>query len=380
VPCLVIAGTTPMPHIVMVLIGDIRYDGRVQKEIRTLVTAGHRVELVVSDFGKNRYGVDDLSVNIHRIPMTLWSSPLRNFWEQLNFNRMAASIIKQLRPTHIHCHDLSSLPAGVWAKKTTKAKLIFDAHELMPESWGGIRETVWGFVERRCIPSCDQIIMPEKNRIAYFKRKYPWIPDPFLLENFPCKREIPNATFDLFRTAYPIKKDQKIILYSGTVGPGRHVEDLIASMRICTEEFVLVILGMSFKGYEKNLAANVRKLGLIKRIFFHDAVPYTKILQYMASCDIGTAFYRNTDVNNYYCASNKIYEYIALNKIVLTNNYPGLIEAVEQNRQGVCLREVTAKSLQEAYTRASDAALVTPGMKKFLWEDQQHVLTLVYKE
>ena len=369
-----------MAHIVMVLIGDIRYDGRVRKEIRTLVTVGHRVELVVSDFRKEKNGGEELEVKIHHVPMTLWSSPLRNFWEQLAFNRAAASVIKQLRPTHIHCHDLSSLLAGVWAKKTTRAKLTFDAHELMPESWSGIRERIWGYIERKCIGSCDRIIMPEKNRIAYFKGKYPRIPDPSLLENFPCQSEIPAETFDLFRTVYPIRKDQKIILYSGLVGPGRHIEDLIDSISMCSEEFVLVILGIAFKGYEKILAGNVKKLGLLNRIFFHDAVSYTKILQYMASCDIGTAFYRNTDVNNYYCASNKVYEYIALDKVVLTNNYPGLLESVGKNRHGVCLREVTAKSLQDAYTRASDPALVTPGMKKFLWEDQQHVLRQVYKE
>ena len=346
----------------------------------TLIAIGHRVELVVSDFGKGGSGGDDLGIKIHRVPMTLWSSPLRNFWEQIEFNRTAASLIKQLCPTHIHCHDLSSLLAGLWAKQTTKAKLIFDAHELWPESWGGIRERVWGYIERKCIGSCDQIIMPEKNRIAYFKGKYPRIPDPFLLENFPCKSEIPTQTFDLFRSVYPIRKNQKIILYSGLVGPGRNIEELIDSIRMCSEKFVLVILGVTFKGYANAMAANVKKLGLVNRIFFHDAVPYSKILQYMASCDIGTAFYRNTDVNNYYCASNKVYEYIALNKIVLTNNYPGLLETVEKNRHGVCLREVTAKSLQEAYTRASDPALVTLGMKKFFWQDQQHVLLQVYNE
>ena len=42
-----------MAHIVMILIGDIGYDGRVRKEIRTLVAHGHRVELVVSDFSTN---------------------------------------------------------------------------------------------------------------------------------------------------------------------------------------------------------------------------------------------------------------------------------------------------------------------------------------
>ncbi len=56
-----------MARIVMVLIGDIRYDGRVRKEIHTLTTAGHDVQLVVSDSGQNGAGSDDLGINIHRI-------------------------------------------------------------------------------------------------------------------------------------------------------------------------------------------------------------------------------------------------------------------------------------------------------------------------
>jgi starch synthase len=367
-----------MAHIVMVLIGDIRYDGRVRKEIRTLDAIGHQVELVVSDFSKNGSDGEDLGVKIHYVPMTRWPSALRNFWEQLVFNRRAASIIEELSPAHIHCHDLSSLLAGVWAKKKTGAKLIFDAHELMPESWGGVRESIWGYIERRCIPSCDHIIMPEKNRIAYFKEKYPSISEPLLLENFPCKNEIPTEKIDLFRQTYPIEKDQKIILYSGAIGPGRHIEDLIDSMTMCTEEFILIILGMAFKGYQEAINTTIKKLGLSDRVFLHEAVPYTEILRYMASCNIGTAFYRNTDLNNYYCASNKLYEYIALDKTVLTNNYPGLLEAVERFKQGICLAEVTPKTLEGAYIRANNPALVTPGKRKFLWEDQENVLIQLY--
>ena len=120
-----------------------------------------------------------------------------NFLEQLSFNLKAASTIKKILPTHIHCHDLSSLLAGVWAKAKVKAQIIFDAHELMPESMGGIREKVWNCVEKRCLNNCDYIIMPEKNRIIYFKKKYQNIPEPLLLENFPRKSDISIERFDL---------------------------------------------------------------------------------------------------------------------------------------------------------------------------------------
>lgn len=368
-----------MAHIVMVLLGDIRYDGRVRKEIHTLTAAGHRIELVVADFRKNRSGGEDLGIRIHYVPITLWPNPAMNFLSQMRFNQKAASIISELAPTHIHCHDLSTLLAGVWAKKKTGAKIVFDAHELMPESMGGIRKAVWGRIEKQCLESCDHIIMPEKNRIAYFKQKYPKVGEVSLLENYPRHTDIPEQSYDLFRDVYPIGRDQKIILHTGLIAAKRQVEELIDSIARCGEEFVLVLLGRTFKGYEHTLRERIQKSGLQKRVFLHDAVPHAEILSYMASGDIGTAFYSNINVNNYYCASNKLYEYIALKKPVLTNNYPGLLENVERFGQGVCLKEITPVSLAAAIVRACDPLFIAPGRKRFFWEQQQDVLIRLYE-
>jgi glycosyltransferase involved in cell wall biosynthesis len=301
-----------------------------------------------------------------------------NFLEQLRFNRKAASIVQKLNPEYIHCHDLLTLPAGVWAKR--KARIVFDAHELMPESMGGIKKKVWGYIEKSYIKSCDFILMPERNRIAYFKKKYRQIPEPLLLENFPRKSDIPSQRYNLFREVYNISEEQKIVLYSGNVGPGRQLEELIESMTFCGNEFVLVVLGRAFKGYEQTLQGKVEKLGLTRRVFFHPAVPHSDILRYMASCDIGTSFYRNTNLNNFYCASNKLYEYIALNKVVLTNNYPGLLNAVECLRQGICLPEVNPLSLVKAYERSIHDENVTPGIHKYFWEEQEHILFRLYSQ
>ena len=367
-----------MASIVMTLIGDIRYDGRVRKEIQTLTAAGHHIELVVSDFGKNGKAADDLGITIHPIPSTLWRNPAMNFAEQLHFNQTAASIIRKLAPTHIHCHNLNTLLAGVWAKRKIGARLVFDAHELMPESLGGIKQRVWGQIEKRCVDTCDYIIMPEKHRIKYFKQKYPSVREIYLLENFPRKTDIPQEAVNLLRERYPITADQKIILHTGILAARRHVDELIESMVISTNQFVLVLLGTAYKGYETTLRKKIKSLGLVDRIYLHPSVPYTQLLHYMASCDIGVAFYQNTNLNNYYCASNKLFELIALNKVVLTNDYPGLLETVGDYKQGVCLREITPKNLAEAYIRASDSNHIRPGRRKYFWEDEEKILSGLY--
>ena len=286
-----------MAHIGMVLLGDIRYDGRVRKEIDTLVTAGHNVELVVADFSQNTSGGEDLGVKIHYIPITLHTNPLKNFFEQILFNRRAASLLQNIHPAHIHCHDLASLLAGFWAKRHLKARLVFDAHELKPESLSGTRARVWGYIEKSAISSCDDILMPEKNRIAYFKKKYSHIPEPLLLENFPREKDLPTQKFDLLRSLYPIEKDKNIILYTGSITRQRYTEELIDSMIMCDSQFALVILGRTYKGYEDTLQKKIRKRDLRNKVFLHPAVPNSEILLYMASCDIGLAFYRNDNIN-----------------------------------------------------------------------------------
>jgi glycosyltransferase involved in cell wall biosynthesis len=367
-----------MSYIVMVLIGDIRYDGRVRKEIGTLLAAGHRVELIVSDFAKRGTGGEDLSIKIYYIPMTLWPTPVMNFFEQLIFNLKAASVIKAIKPTHVHCHDLSSLLSGMWSREKLNIKVIFDAHELMPESMGGIREKIWDYIERKYINSCEAIIMPEKNRIAYFKKKHPNAPKIWLLENFPRKRDIPMEKYDCFRESFPIEKKQKIILYTGLLASKRYIEELIHAMALCGCEFVSIILGNAFKAYDMVLMEMINKLHLSKKVFMHGAVPHVELLNYMASADIGLALYRNDNLNNIYCASNKLYEYIALTKPVVTNNYPGLLEDVQNFRQGICLEEVSPMSLSEAFTRAIDPSAVTPGSRKYYWEGRQTILEQLY--
>ena len=75
---------------------------------------------------------------------------------------------------------------------------------------------------------------------------------------------------------------------------------------MCRDEFTLIILGRAYKNSTDVVYKKNRQLGLEDKVFLHEEVPHTEILRYMASCDIGTAFYRNTNLNNYYCAPNKI--------------------------------------------------------------------------
>lgn len=63
---------------------------------------------------------------------------------------------------------------------------------------------------------------------------------------------------------------------------------------------------------------------------------------------IGFAFYSNVNLNNYYFAPNKIFQYLNSRIAIITNDYPGLLDIIEKNNIGVCINEISTQSLRNA--------------------------------
>lgn len=367
-----------MTKVVMVLIGNIKYDGRVRKEIASIKSANISVELIVTDYQDSEDAGDELGIKIHYIKAKKHSAPILNFIDSLIVNYKASRLLKKISPEFVHCHDLNTLLSGVLYKKSGLGKLVYDAHELFPESLGGTREKIWDFIERYCISSCDKIIMPEKNRAKYFMKKYSTKAEIGILENFPRECDIENVEKDILRKSLAISDEKIIVLHTGSISPGRYVEELIDALAISPREIVLVLIGISWGGYDQILRRKIDNKNLRDRVFICPPVPHSRILSYIASCDIGTAFYRNTNLNNFYCASNKLYENIALCKPVLTNNYPGLIETVGKNNLGVCVEQIDAESLADAILKAIDLRSTLRTSDEYLWEKQHGLLAELY--
>lgn len=125
-----------MTQIVMLLANAFRPDPRVLKEADSLAHSGYQVTVICWDREAALPAEEILpsGVTIRRIHSVL--SRYGAGWKQLlrlpRFWLAAVKIVRQLKPALIHCHDLDTLPAGWLAKRSTRAKLVFDAHEDYP--------------------------------------------------------------------------------------------------------------------------------------------------------------------------------------------------------------------------------------------------------
>jgi glycosyltransferase involved in cell wall biosynthesis len=80
-------------------------------------------------------------------------------------------------------------------------------------------------------------------------------------------------------------------------------------------------------------------------------VRYEDLMKYTASASAGFLFYRNTCRNNYYCAPNKLYEYMMMGLPIITCDYPGLRQVVEGEGIGLCVNPEDPEAIAGAVNR-----------------------------
>ena len=80
-------------------------------------------------------------------------------------------------------------------------------------------------------------------------------------------------------------------------------------------------------------------------------------------------------LNNYYCAPNKVYDYLMNGMPVISNNYPGLVSVLEKNSVGACVEEVTLPAVKKAITQIVEEKrwqnITDELRRRYSWEEQE---------
>jgi glycosyltransferase involved in cell wall biosynthesis len=365
-----------LKKVAYVLHGNYKFVSRAKKQVAALIRKGYRVKVYEGIFQGSQAS---LSVTDDRASLAIYEGrfPFVNFLSLfIGFNVRVAKRILEESPDcdYIICRELSTLFAGVLVKSLTrKVKLIFDSNELSVETHAGIRKQVWNLIQKFCLLYCDAIIHAEKNRMKYFIDRYEintGRQPNVLLENFP--------PYSPVRCQRPIKTIKT--LYFGSIGPNRGIEEMVQAF---TElpAFQLDLMGFGATGYLRGIqdqiqerhADNIRILPPID-----DSLIYTIFPEYTA----GIAFYPPTSLNNYFCAPNKVYQYLQSGMAVITTDNPGFKERLDRYKIGICLRDITAESIKNAIQEIVEQKYydnITEEIKRqFSWEAiESNFLTLL---
>lgn len=258
---------------------------------------------------------------------------------------------RSLRPSIIHAHELNGLLIGYLLKKVTRSRLIYDAHELYREQnlWQN-KFIIWaiGRLETYLMKRCDEIIACNGQRadIMYAEYGSPFLPK--VIRNVPPFSEPPKSNTSL----RDFVKERNPNIDRIIVHPGRFVsrgEDVVLlALAKLPKNIGLVLIGAASQTMSVEVEALIRTYDISNRVFLHPKVPYADLMCCLSSGDLGLVLYPNTNRNNYFCASNKIYEYAMCGLPLVAMDFPPCRDILEKYRYGVYFQWNNSDDLRRA--------------------------------
>lgn len=357
------------PKIVYTLVGTLDFRGRLLKEVATLQEAGLNVRLLLGDREQVPLDRSKYSFDIESIPAPFRWGMTVHFLYTLKFCWQAARRIAASDDTHVVCFSLESLLAGALAKRRRpEIKLIFDSNELHVEcAINPARKKLLAWIQEFCVPYCDVIMHAESNRIEYFRKHYDPSDRPqFLLENLP---------YFIERSEVGTKPERPPtrVLYVGVLGFDRYTRELIGIFRELGPDYSLDLVGTCGDAFRAEMEQLIEE-SQAKNVRILPGIPYKEMSNLIRNYHIGIALYKNNSLNNYYCAPNKVYDYLMNGVPVVANNYPGLRQVLEDGGVGACIDEVDLPSFRQALERIVSEQrwnhITEDVRRRYSWESQ----------
>ena len=180
------------------------------------------------------------------------------------------------------------------------------------------------------LPKAEAIICCEKHRAAIMKSRYHLKKHPYVMPNKPYEIEESEKKHGEYSKVdpeiYKIMdecKQKSIVLYQGIISKDRPLSNIArALVEINDENVVFWIMG---KGDEQVVD---EAKGIYKNTIYLGYVPSPQHLIVTQAAHIGIANYDFSNLNNVFCAPNKIYEYAKFGLPMLTSDNVGLVETV----------------------------------------------------
>ena len=357
-------------RIVFVYFGELKYKGRLLKQIKTLKETGHECILVHGRTESETPNYENYDFRIIDIPLEHSKNKIKNFYNQIRINFKASFIIASLKPDSVVCITLFAALTGVLVKnKQSAVQFVFDNNELfMQTNMSFLKKMVWMPIHSLVFLKADIILHAEENRMEYCKRKYSTSAKHILLENLPFveQNSIPRSRNEFHD---PIR-----IVYIGAFLPSRCIEDILEAFHEIPSELALCdLIGYGKFSYMTILKKHASSLSL-DNVRFLPPIPHADVLNVLNNYDVGLAFYRSSNLNQYYCAPNKVYDYIACNMPIIGSDNPSLRDILEKYEIGVCLDSISGKSMIQAIEHIKSNKLqesITHNLKlRFSWETQ----------
>jgi glycosyltransferase involved in cell wall biosynthesis len=325
----------------MIVSNDMLHDSRVDRHANALGMAGHEVFVICFASALNqdkRERREHYSILRFHSRRTLVARKVLHAHSNGTLSskiRQAIVVVSLIVPARLalyaralrtgahvcYCNDLDTLDVGIMMKLIGKS-VVYDSHELYSEMMPvGPRRRLSALFERMFINIADVLITVNPFIASELRRRYNIKKRIHVVLNCPdAQIRPPSSQAQLKRVT---------VLYHGGLDADRGLENLVRASRNFYDNIRLVIRG------EGKLESQLKQLAFGRsNVIFEKTVPMNEVVQAATEADIGVIPYLATNLNQYYCSPNKLFEYIQAGLVVVTSNLPFLRQTVMENRIG----------------------------------------------
>ncbi|MFO7863907.1 MAG: glycosyltransferase [Salinivirgaceae bacterium] len=334
-------------NILMLLEKEFPHDVRVEKEIDTLIKAGHSVSIATiarkQSFEKVEILASGCQVFRRNISSIVFKSSVGclkfpfyfNFWRQY---------IRDILDNHtfdaIHVHDLPLAKIGYEIKREFKLYFVLDLHENWPAAMEIAHHTntligrllssnkQWRNYEKKMTQLADAVVVVVQEMgdrihgLGVNKNKI------FVVE---------NTLKDAMVNGFSGKPDPNFLtlFYSGGINKHRGLQIVIRALPKVIAKYPKARLWIVGSGsYVPNLLCLAQDLNVADSITFHGHKPYPEVFSLLMQTDIALIPHVKSEQTDN-SSPNKLYEYMLSNKPILASNCKSIQRVVKNERIGV---------------------------------------------
>jgi glycosyltransferase involved in cell wall biosynthesis len=350
--------------ILMVLESEFPPDVRVENEIIALSEAGHEVHVACST-RKNRQEKDTHGkAIIHRkkISSFIYKSSVGclkfpfyfNFWR-----KFISDLFQTEKFDVIHIHDLPLSKIGVEIKKRFNTRLVIDLHE----NWPALIKTAahtqtflgrmlssnsqWINYEKEMLPEADLVItIIEEARERVIN-----------LGVNPVKTCMVSNTINFENLSINAKTrndDSFVIFYGGAINRHRGLQFVLDAIKITCEKNIDIRLWIVGDGsFRKSLEEQSVTLGINSNVRFFGQKTFNELLNILADADAAIIPHVRTG-NNDASSPNKLYQYMYLDKPIISSDCISLKRIINETKTGFIYRHDSAEDLASLIEKLSN--------------------------
>lgn len=303
-----------------------------------------------------RVPVDRVSGSLRRLglggyrPSPAPIRELRGLWRLVRLAKttlaLAAAGRRLGRFDVVHANDLDALPAAFLLARRSKARLVYDAHELYtvmepdpPRLYSAFASRLEAALARRAVvvTNCEPFAT-EIARMLKLRRR------PVVVLNAPERDDeipVPEAHEPPLRAIYQAAIDHE----------ARPVSDLLEAVERAPK-IELVVRLLHFD--EPELQTEIARRGLSARVSISPGVDPHDIVRGLRGFDLGLVINRPLTLNDELAVPGKIFEYMMGGLAVVAPRLAGMSALVEDEGVGVTYTPGDGRALGDVLAQLSD--------------------------